>query len=76
MAGPVVSALVGALGAAFSAASRRGAALAQIGVHKDHVIRYETALKADKYLVVVHGTAAQLEKARLVLKDSKTTMVA
>lgn len=78
LAGPVVSALVGALegAAVLGSLSAVGAALAQIGVHKDHVIRYETALKADKYLVVVHGSAADLEKARLVLKDSKATAAA
>jgi hypothetical protein len=73
LAGPVVSVLVGALEGAVvvGGLSAIGAALTQIGVHKEHVIRYETALKADKFLVVVHGNADDLNKARTVLTASK-----
>jgi hypothetical protein len=72
LAGPVVAVLVGALEGAVvvGGISAVGAALTQIGVHKDHVIRYETAIKADKFLLVVHGDAAELEKARTVLTAS------
>ena len=34
-----------------------GAALFSIGMPKDSVIQYETDLKADNFLVMVHGTA-------------------
>src|SRR5271157_2028711 len=37
--------------------SALGAALYSIGVPKDSVIQYETALKADDFLVMAHGTA-------------------
>jgi hypothetical protein len=72
LAGPVVSVLVGALEGAVvvGGVSAVGAALTEIGVHKDHVIRYETAIKADKFLLVVHGDVADLEKARKVLTAS------
>jgi predicted exporter len=43
------------------------AALTQVGVHKDQVIKYEAGLKVDKYLLVVHGSAEDQEKARSML---------
>jgi len=78
MAGPVVSALVGALEGAMvvGGASALGAALTQIGVPKDQVIKYETALKADKYVLMVHGTADEVAKARTVLEGSKAWQTA
>jgi hypothetical protein len=40
----------------------------QIGVPKEQVIKYETAIKVDKYILLVHGSAEDAEKARAVLK--------
>lgn len=73
MAGPFVAALVGALEGAVvvGGVSALGAALAQLGVPKDHVIKYETAIKMDKYVLMVHGSADEAEKARAVLANSK-----
>jgi hypothetical protein len=44
-----------------------GAALYSIGVPKDSVIQYETALKADGFLVMAHGTAAEMARAKTIL---------
>ncbi len=76
MAGPIVSTLVGALEGAVvvGGLSALGAALTQIGVPKDQVIKYEAALKVDKYLLVVHVCAADQEKARSVLGQARTTV--
>jgi hypothetical protein len=52
-------------------ASALGAALTTIGVPKSQVIKYETAVKADKYVLVVHGSAEEAAKARSVLTGSK-----
>ncbi|OOG58709.1 DUF1269 domain-containing family protein [Polaromonas sp. C04] len=73
MAGPVVSMLVGALEGAVvvGGVSALGAALTKIGVPKDEVIKYETALKADKFVLMVHGSAEEQAKARTVLASSK-----
>ena len=73
MAGPVVTALVSALEGAVvvGGVSALGAALTQIGATKDQVIKYETALKADKYVLIVHGSAEEEAKARSVLASSK-----
>ena len=78
MAGPLVATLVGALEGAVvvGGLSALGAALTQIGVPKDQVIKYEAALKVDKYLLVVHGSAQDQEKARSVLAQAKTTVAA
>ncbi len=43
------------------------AALAGLGVPKDSVIRYEADLKANKFLLIASGTAAEVERARTIL---------
>ena len=47
-----------------------GAALASIGIPDDKIVGYETALKADSFLVMAHGSAAEVDLARSVLKAS------
>lgn len=78
LAGPIVATLVGALEGAVvvGGLSALGAALTQIGVPRDEVIKYEAALKVDKYLLVVHGSADDQEKARNVLARVKTPVPA
>lgn len=73
MAGPLVTALVGALEGAVvvGGVSALGAALLRIGVEKDQVIKYETALKVDRYVLMVHGSAEDKAKAGSVLNNSK-----
>jgi len=44
-----------------------GAALYSIGVPKDSVIQYEAAVKADSFLVMAHGPAADMARAKDVL---------
>jgi len=69
MAGPVVSVLVGALEGAVIAGgiSVMAAALKSLGVDDDEVLKYETMLKADKYLLMVHCTPQELSKAQTAL---------
>jgi hypothetical protein len=73
LAGPVVAALVGALEGAVvvGGLSAFGAALTRIGVPKDQVIKYETALKVDKYVLMIHGSAEDGAKARTVLANAR-----
>lgn len=47
--------------------SALGAALYSAGVPKDSVIQYETALKADSFLVMAHGTAEEVARAKTIL---------
>lgn len=73
LAGPVAVTLVAALESAVvvGGISALGAALTQIGVPKDEVIKYETALKVDKYLLMVHGSAEDKIKVSSTLAFSK-----
>ena len=47
--------------------SALGAALYSIGVPKDSVIQYETAVKADGFLVMAHGSADEVARAKAIL---------
>lgn len=69
LAGPVAAALVGALeGAALGAgASALGAALVQMGLPEHAAMRYESALKVDKYVLLVHGNAQDLHQVHQLL---------
>jgi uncharacterized membrane protein len=67
--GPIVSWLIGALETAVVVAgmSALGAALVSAGIPKDSVLKYETALKADKFVVIAHGTADEVAKAKSII---------
>jgi hypothetical protein len=73
LAGPLAAALVGALEGAVvvGGLSAVGAALYSIGIPKDSVLRYETAIKADKFVIMAHGTAGEVAKAKEILKTTK-----
>ena len=71
--GPLVAWIIGALDTAVVAGglSALGGALASIGIPEDSVLRYETALKVDKFVLIVHGTAQEVERAKSVLMQHK-----
>lgn len=73
--GPLVAALVGALEGAVvvGGVSALGAALYSLGVPRESIIQYETALKADKFLVIAHGDAAEVERARGIMERLNAT---
>ena len=48
-----------------------GAGLYSIGIPKDSIVTYETAIKAGQYLVVAHGTSAEAAEARRILSTLK-----
>lgn len=50
--------------------SALGAGLYSIGIPKNSVLNYETAIKADKFLLVAHGTAAEAAKAKDILSTT------
>src|SRR5665213_272217 len=50
--------------------SALSAALYSIGVPNDSVIQYETAVKADSFLVMAHGTADEMARAKAVLSTT------
>jgi hypothetical protein len=71
--GPLVSWLIGALETAVvvGGIGALGGALGSMGIPKDSVLRYEAALKADKFLLIVHGTVQEVEKAKGILMQNK-----
>jgi hypothetical protein len=76
--GPVASWIIGALENAVvvGGMSALGAGLYSIGIPKDSILQYETALKADKFLVIANGTNEEAEKARSLLdKTSENSCV-
>jgi len=71
-AGPVVAWIVGGLEGAVvvGGASALGAGLFSIGIPKDSVLEYELAVKNDKFLLIVSGTAAEVAKARQTIETT------
>jgi uncharacterized membrane protein len=72
VAGPLVAWIVGALEGAVvvGGLSALGAGLYSIGIPKDSVVQYEAALKADKFLVLAHGTVDEVAQARNILQTT------
>jgi hypothetical protein len=61
--------VVGGLGAL-------GVGLYSIGIPKDSVVKYETAIKSDKFLVLAHGTADEVAKAKDIMQTTHPVEVA
>jgi len=72
VAGPLASAIIGALEGAVvvGGLSALGAGLYSIGIPNDSILKYETALKSDKYLLVAHGTAEEVAAAKEILVEN------
>ena len=68
-AGPVIGWVVGALEGAVivGGLSALGAGLVSMGVPSDTVVKYETALVNDKFVVFAHGTAADVKEAKGII---------
>jgi len=75
--GPLVSWIVAALesAAVVGGLSALGAGLLSIGIPKNSIVEYETALKADKFLLVAHGTADEVAKAKNILETTGAAQV-
>ena len=64
VAGPLVAWIVAGLEGAVEvgALGALGAGLFSIGIPKDSVVKYQTALTTDQFLLIAHGTAAEVAK--------------
>jgi uncharacterized membrane protein len=73
VAGPLVTWIVGALEGAVivGGLSALGAALASIGIPRDSILRYEASLKAGKFLLILHATADEVQRAKDRLDDTQ-----
>jgi uncharacterized membrane protein len=69
VAGPLVAWIVAGLegAAVVGGVSAIGAGLVSIGIPKDSVLKYEVALKTDKFMLVVHGTSELVAKAKAII---------
>ena len=73
VAGPLVGWIIAGLEGAVvvGGVSAVGAGLVSIGIPKDSVLKYDVALKTDKFLLVVHGTPDAVEKAKDILAGTE-----
>ncbi len=60
----LAGAAVGAAGGAL------GGALTSVGIPKDGIPKYEADLRADRFLVIAHGTRNEVERARELLSQT------
>jgi len=70
--GYVATLIIGALEGAVlvGGISAISAALYSIGIPKDSVLQYETAVAADDFLVMAHDTPARIASARAILESA------
>ena len=73
VAGPLVAAIVGGLESSIvvGGLSALGAGLVSLGVPKNSVLDYESAIKAGKYLLVAHGAEVDVTRAREILMTTR-----
>jgi uncharacterized membrane protein len=73
VAGPLVAWIIAGLegAAVVGGVSALGAGLVSIGIPKDSVLKYEVALKTDKYLLVVHGTEGAVANAKNIIAGTE-----
>lgn len=72
VAGPLVTAIVGALesAAVVGGISALGAAFVSIGIPNNSIVQYEASIKSGQFLIVAHGSPEELERARVLLGSS------
>lgn len=77
VAGPLVGWIVGALEGAVvvGGLSAIGAGLVSLGIPKDSILKYETALKNDKCVLVAHGSPAEVANAKSILSGTQPESV-
>ncbi|MEP7063010.1 MAG: general stress protein [Betaproteobacteria bacterium] len=69
----VISAIEGAV--VVGGLSALGAALYSSGIPKNSVVAYETAIKADQFLVTAHGSTDEMARAKKILDTLKPSRV-
>jgi hypothetical protein len=73
VAGPLSAALVGGVEGALAGGASGGllGALLGWGVSRQHILKYEERVKGGQYLVIVHGSPDQVERARGILQATE-----
>jgi len=77
VAGPLAAAILSALEHALvvGGLSVLGAGLYSLGIPKNSVLKYETAIKAGKYVLIVHGAPEEVERAKSIVDDTDNVCV-
>src|SRR5580658_9587292 len=72
MAGPIVGWIVGALEGAVvvGGLSAIGAGLYSLGIPKDSILQYETAIKTGKFVLIAHGTPEETAQAQTIINGT------
>jgi hypothetical protein len=72
VAGPLVGWIVGALEGAVvvGGLSAIGAGLYSMGIPKDSILQYETAVKTGKFVLIAHGTAEETKRAQWTIGET------
>jgi hypothetical protein len=73
IAGPLLGWVFGALEETVAAGgiTAIGTALKNMGIPKDSILSYETALRFSKFIMLVHGTAEEVAHAQNILRTKR-----
>jgi hypothetical protein len=73
VAGSLTSALLGGMEGAVAGAAVSGMLgwLTALGISKQHILKYEESVKAGRCLVIAHGSADLVQKAKQILEGTK-----
>lgn len=71
VAGPLAAMVLGGIEGAAVGAAGGGllGALVGMGVSREHVLKYEDHLRGGRYLVIAHGSSAEVSKAEEILRS-------
>lgn len=77
IAGPLLGWVIGALEEPVRAGgiTAIGTALKNMGIPKDSVLSYETALRFSKFILLVHGTAEEVAHAHNIMQTKRTRAI-
>lgn len=69
VAGSLAAVLAGGVEGALAGSALGGllSGLASWGISKQHILKFEETVKGGKYLLIAHGSATEVEKARSIL---------
>jgi hypothetical protein len=73
VAGPLVAWIIGAIegAAVVGGVSALGAGLFSLGIPKDSIVRYETAIRSGRFVLIAHGTAEDTTSAQEIIRRTE-----
>jgi hypothetical protein len=77
IAGPLLGWVLGALEETVETGgvTAIGAAFNNLGILKDSVLNYETALKSHKFILMAHGTAEEVARAQSIIRTKRARSI-